>query len=39
MNSQLDITLDIALNVEILRDLFDNEIILVGGGESASSLY
>ena len=39
MNSQLDNTQDISLNDEILRDLLDNEIILVGGGEAASSLY
>jgi hypothetical protein len=39
MNSQLDIAQDISLNDEILRDLLDNEIILVGGGESATSLY
>ena len=39
MNSQLDIAADISLNDEILRDLLDNEIILIGGGEVATSLY
>ena len=39
MNSQLDIAQDISLNDEILRDLLDNEIILIGGGEVATSLY
>jgi hypothetical protein len=39
MNNQLDNAQDISLNDEILRDLLDNEIILIGGGESASSLY
>ena len=39
MNSHLYTAQDISLNSEILRDLLDNEIILIGGGESASSLY
>ena len=39
MNSQLDNAQDISLNDEILRDLLDNEIILIGGGEAATSLY
>ena len=39
MNSQLDTAQDISLNAEILRDLLDNEIILIGGGEVATSLY
>ena len=39
MNCQLDTAQDISLNNEILRDLLDNEIILIGGGEVATSLY
>ena len=39
MNSQLDIAADISLNDEILRDLLDNEIILIGGGEAAGTNY
>ena len=39
MNSQLDTAQDTTLNNEILRDLLDNEIILIGGGEVATSLY
>ena len=39
MNSQLDNAQDTSRNDEILRDLLDNEIILIGGGEAASSLY
>ena len=39
MNSQLDNAQDISFNDEILRDLLDNEIILIGGGEAATSLY
>ena len=39
MEQQLNSVQELSLTAELLRDLLDNEIILVGGGEAASSLY
>ena len=39
MEQQLNSVQELNLTAEVLRDLFDNEIVLIGGGESASSLY
>ena len=36
---QLDSVQELSLTAELLRDLLDNEIILIGGGEVATSLY
>ncbi len=33
MDKQLDTTQELGLNDGILRDLLDNEIMLIGGGE------
>ncbi len=33
MDNQLDTLLQLSLRDDILRDLLDNEIILIGGGE------
>lgn len=39
MEQQLNSVQELSLTAELLRDLLDNEIILIGGGEAASSLY
>ena len=39
MEQQLNSVQELSLAAEILRDLLDNEIILIGGGEVATSLY
>ena len=39
MQQQLDSVQELSLTAELLRDLLDNEIILIGGGEVATSLY
>ena len=39
MDKQLDTTQELSLNDEILRDLLNSEIMLIGGGEVATSLY
>ena len=39
MNKQLDAVLDINLDGQILRDLLDVEIMLVGGGEASQTTY
>ena len=39
MEQQLNSVQELSLTAEILRDLLDNEINLVGGGEVATSLY
>ena len=39
MDKQLDTTQELSLNDDILRDLLDTEILLVGGGEAATSCY
>lgn len=39
MNTQFDTVQELSLNDEILRDLLDSEIMLIGGGEVAVSNY
>jgi hypothetical protein len=39
MDMQIDITQELDLNNEILRDLLDSEVVLVGGGEAALGFY
>jgi hypothetical protein len=39
MDNQLDTTLDFNLNDEILRDLLDSEVVLIGGGEFSTTGY
>ena len=39
MEQQLNSVQELSLPAEILRGLLDNEIILIGGGEVATSLY
>ena len=39
MNKQLDTVLDINLDDQILRDLLDIEIMLIGGGEASQTTY
>ena len=39
MNKQIDTVQELDLNDAILRDLLDGEIVLIGGGEVATSLY
>ena len=39
MNKQLDTGLDINLDDQILRDLLDIEIMLIGGGEASQTTY
>jgi hypothetical protein len=39
MEQQLNSVQELSLTAEILRDLLDNEIMFIGGGESATSLY
>ena len=39
MNTQIDTTTETNLNQDILRDLLDSEIMLIGGGEAAGNSY
>ena len=39
MNNQIDTTQELILNDDILRDLLDSEIVLIGGGEVATNCY
>ena len=39
MNTQVDTVQEISLNNEILRDLLDSEVVLIGGGEAALGFY
>ena len=39
MNSQFDTTAPINLDQDILRDLLDSEIVMIGGGEAAGTAY
>ena len=39
MDKQFEITQELSLSDEILRDLLDSEIILIGGGEAALNGY
>ena len=39
MNTQLDAVLDVNLDDQILRDLLDVEIMLIGGGEASQTTY
>ena len=39
MNNQIDCANEITLNDEILRDLLDSEIMLIGGGEASLTTY
>ena len=38
MDMTVDTTQEIGLNKEILRDLLDSEVVLIGGGEAALGL-
>ena len=39
MDKQLDTTQELCLNDEILRDLLDSELILIGGGQVIVNCY
>ena len=39
MDKQIDTVQALDLNDDILRDLLDSEVILIGGGEAATSCY
>jgi hypothetical protein len=39
MNTQVDTVKEASLNSEILRDLLDSEVVLIGGGEAALGFY
>lgn len=39
MNTQFDTVQELSLNDEILRDLLDSEVVLIGGGEVAVGYY
>ena len=39
MDSQMDTVQELNLNDDILRDLLDNEIMLIGGGDIATNGY
>ena len=39
MNTQIDTVQELSLNDEILRDLLDSEVVLIGGGEVAVGYY
>ena len=39
MNTQFDTTAQATLDQDILRDLLDCEIVLIGGGEAAGNAY
>jgi hypothetical protein len=39
MNTQVDTAQTVSLTSEILRDLLDSEVVLIGGGEAALGFY
>ena len=39
MNTQFDTATQAALDQDILRDLLDSEIVMIGGGEAAGNAY
>ena len=39
MDKQLDTTQELCLSEEILRDLLDSEVILIGGGQVVGNTY
>ena len=39
MDKQINTTQELGLNDDILRDLLDSEVILIGGGEVVGSCY
>ena len=39
MNNQFDTTAEATLDQDLLRDLLDCEIVLIGGGEAAGNAY
>ena len=39
MNTQFDTTAQTNLDQDILRDLLDSEIVMIGGGEAAGTDY
>ncbi len=39
MNNQIDTTQELALNLDVLRDLLDSEVILIGGGQASLTVY
>ena len=39
MNNQFDTATQAALDHDLLRDLLDSEIIMIGGGEAAGTAY
>ena len=39
MNTQVDTVQESSPNNDILRDLLDSEVVLIGGGEAALGFY
>ena len=39
MNTQFDATAQTQIDQDLLRDLLDCEIVLIGGGEAAGNAY
>ena len=39
MNNQFDTSAQANLDQDMLRDLLDSEIVLIGGGEAAGTAY
>ena len=39
MSTQVNTAQEVSLNVEILRDLLESEVVLIGGGEAALGFY
>ena len=39
MNTQFHTATEAALDQDILRDLLDSEIVMIGGGEAAGNAY
>ncbi len=39
MNNQIDTTQELTLNLDVLRDLLDSEVILIGGGQASLTVY
>ena len=39
MNNQFDTSAQVTLDQDILRDLLDSEVVLIGGGEAAGTAY
>ena len=39
MNNQFDTSAQVTLDQDILRDLLDSEVVLIGGGEAAGNAY